>query len=420
MDYKKIAKDEYDIHFIKNNDFHTIEFYIMFTENVSKEKITYRNALIDVLTYATKKYDTKEKLIRKCQDLYSLRPIVSSRRNGNVLVTKFGISTIDAKCIEKENLYENILLLKEIILNPLVIDNAFSNKYFNIVKENLIREIKTIVEEPRLYANLELLKLLDNKSDKILSGYCDLKILGEMDEKILYKSYLDLLQNSKIDIFISGNYQGIDEIVKVITDNFVFNNHYLKIEILPFYHPNKRSIPIIKEEIGNYQQSKLSMGFKLYDLTEFENRYVSFIFNGIFGGGADSILSRNVREKNSLCYYILSYVNRLDNILVINSGIDKENEKKVLELIKEALNDMENGLFTDKDIEKAKMEVLFELSNIWENNRNIIDYYYGKTIFNSDELNTRTQMIKKVSREDIIAFSKKINLDAIFFLKGDL
>ena len=37
MNYKKIVKEEYDIHFINNKDFHTIEFYITFTEQVTKK-----------------------------------------------------------------------------------------------------------------------------------------------------------------------------------------------------------------------------------------------------------------------------------------------------------------------------------------------------------------------------------------------
>ena len=419
MDYKKINANSYNIHIVKNKDFHTVEFCVVFTENVTKEKITYRNALIDILTYATLNYDTKDKLIKKCQDLYSLRPIVSSHRNGNVLITKFGISTIDSKYIEKGNLVENILLLKEIILNPLVSNKSFSSKYFSIIKKNLESETKTIVEEPRLYASLKLLDLLDDNHEQLLSGYSDLSILDKMNEHTLYQSYLDLINNSKIDIYISGDINNSDKLVKVIKDNFIFSTRIVNINSNTQIYYQKRN-PYIVSEQGKCQQSKLSIGYKLYDLTNIENRYVSFVFNNIFGGCANSILSRLVRQEHSLCYYIGSFINRLDNVLIINSGILKENYQKVLNLIKEAKNDMEMGKFTVKDLEMAKMEVLFELSNIFENNRSIIDYYHAKEIFKSDDIDKRIEMIKNVSKNDVIAFSKKINLDAIFFLEGDL
>ncbi len=184
-------------------------------------------------------------------------------------------------------------------------------------------------------------------------------------------------------------------------------------------HNNKNKI-IEKSEIKNYQQSKLSIGFKLYDLTDYENRYVSFVFNTLFGGGANSLLMRYIREEKSLCYYINSYSNRMDNIIIVNSGINKENYDQVVIYIKEVLADIIDGKFTLKELNESKMEVLYNLSNIFESNRNIIEYYYGMNVFNSKDADTKIKMIKKVSKEDIIAFAKKINMEGIFFLKGDL
>ena len=418
MNYKKIECGEYNVHIIKTKDFHTIDLRVFMTEDVSKEKITYRNALIDILTYATGKYPTKQELIRKCQDLYSLRPTASVSRNGHLLVTKFGISILDSKYIEEENLLENILLLKEIILNPLVSNNKFNSKYFDIVKEDLKLDSRTIAEEPRLYANLHLLDILDDGKNILLSGYSDIDILNKMTTKSLYESYLDLIKASKIDIFISGNIKNEEKIIQMITDNFVFNNKHKDINNKVIYHNIRK--PIFKVETKEYQQSKLSMGFKLVSLTEKENRYVSFVYNNIFGGGSNSMLLKTIREEKLLCYYIGSYVNRLDNVLIVNSGIHKDNYKRVLDNILKIKEDITMGKFTKKDVEVAKMETLSQLSNIKESNHSIIDYYYGRVIFDSDDLDRRIKMIKEITKEDIMSFSKKVNLDAVFFLEGDL
>ena len=418
MNYKTINLEGCNLHLIKSKKFHTIDFRIFFTENASKELITYRNALVGILTYATKTYNTKEKLIKRCQDLYSLRPKASTGRNGNVLVTRFGISTISSKYVDESNILDNVLLLKEIILNPLVSNNKFTSKYFNTVKKELESETKTIDEEPRLYANIKLLNLL-NDNGKLLSGYSDLDILNEMTEEKLYQSYLNLINNSRIDIFVAGNFND-NKMIKIITDNFNFKKRNIVLEDKVIKHKKAKNEICLKKEIKNYQQSKLSIGFKFYNLTEYENKYVSFIFNNVFGGGANSLLMRVVREEKSLCYYIGSYINRLDNIIIVNSGINKENYDEVLGYIKKTLKEMEKGVFPNKDLEIAKMEAVIELSNIIESNHSIIEYYYGREVFLSDELKTRIEILKNVSKEDIMSICKKIDLEAIFLLEGDL
>ena len=110
----------------------------------------------------------------------------------------------------------------------------------------------------------------------------------------------------------------------------------------------------------------------------------------------------------------------MDNTLIINSGINKENYDIVLKLINEVFDNIKNGKFTNKDVLEAKMEILYNLSNVFESNRNMIEYYYGRHIFNSDDYDTKIKMFKKVSKEDIIKFIDKINIEGIFFLKGDL
>ena len=418
MDYQKIVNDNYNIHIINNKRFHTIEFRVCFTENVTKERITYRNFLVSILTYATKNYDTKEKLIKKCQDLYTINPSAITLRNGNLLSTRFSLSIVNSNYVPRDTLKDNILLLKEIILNPLVDNKSFSSKYFNIVKNELVAETKTIAEEPRLYSNLEVLKLL-NDNGNLLSGYSDLEVLNSINGNSLYQSYLEMINNSKIDIFIAGNIHNKKELIKIVTDNFIFKENNINLKPGIIIH-NKNTVIKNKEESKDYQQSKLAIGYKLYDLTDYENRYVSFVFNNIFGGGANSLLMRYVREKESLCYYVNSYINRLDNIVIVSSGINKENNNRVQELISDVLKMIINGKFTEKDMKEAKMEALFGLSNIYESNRNMIEYFYGIEMFNSEKLDKRLEKIKAITKEDVMNFAKKLNKDAIFFLKGDV
>ena len=242
MEQKIIEYKNYNIHLIKDKRFHSVLLRIFFTENVTNEKITYRNFLVSMLNYASKKYNTRSKLQKKCQDLYTIYPSASTSRYGNLLTTKFTLCALNSIYIDKNYLKENIVLLKEIILNPLVENGRFDSKIFDVVKNEQINETKTIQEEPRLYTNIKMLELLEPDKNKkyTLTGYSDLEVIKEMDEKKLYDSYQEMLLNSRIDIYVSGNIQNGGEIIDIIKKHFDFPKNNYKLLSPYIYHHNHR------------------------------------------------------------------------------------------------------------------------------------------------------------------------------------
>ena len=139
----------------------------------------------------------------------------------------------------------------------------------------------------------------------------------------------------------------------------------------------------------------------------------------ILGGSSESKLFRNVREKNSLCYYISSNSNKIDNLLFITSGITKNNFDKVIKLIRKEINEIKKGNFTLEEIEKAKIRYISLMDEMYDYPSQIISYYYAAEILNSDLPEERKKMIDKVTKEDIISVSNKIYMDTIYLLGGE-
>ena len=72
------------------------------------------------------------------------------------------------------------------------------------------------------------------------------------------------------------------------------------------------------------------------------------------GSSANSLLFQNVREKASLAYSIKSlYVKQKANIF-IRAGIEIPKYEKAIGLIKEQLEIMKKGEFSDEDLQSAK------------------------------------------------------------------
>ena len=78
------------------------------------------------------------------------------------------------------------------------------------------------------------------------------------------------------------------------------------------------------------------------------------VFNGIFGGFSHSKLFINVREKASLAYYAASRVESHKGLLMVMSGIDAKNYDQAVTIIKEQMQEMKQGSFTDGEIAQTK------------------------------------------------------------------
>ena len=187
-----------------------------------------------------------------------------------------------------------------------------------------------------------------------------------------------------------------------------------------FIRPKKvRFRPKTVKEKQKINQSKLVLGYKIDKMSDFELRYVLNVYSYILGGGPDSKLFKTVREENSLCYSISSVGQPLNSILTINAGIDKNNFKKTLLLIKKEVLNMKKGKFSDEDIIKAKITYINSLKELEDSPQSLLSLYAGIEYLKSDDIKERFNKINKVTHSDVIKLASKIHLDTIYLLEGE-
>lgn len=128
---------------------------------------------------------------------------------------------------------------------------------------------------------------------------------------------------------------------------------------------------------------------------------------------------QNVREKASLAYSAKSNYVRQKNNIYIRCGIEIENYEKALKIIKEQLEDMKSGKFTEEDLQNAKKYMISGLQSVQDEQDSEITYYIGQEL--SGKLTTFEQYIEqvnKVSIEDVKNVANKIKINTIYFLRN--
>ncbi len=418
MKYIKKEYPCYNLHMIKTDKFKTTNIEVIFEREIKKEDITITNFLSSILTFTTKKYNTKLKYAKKMESLYAARLFANSYRLGSNFNVDFNMQILNDKYAENGLLNESLEFLKEVLFNPNVTDGKFDEVSFNIIKNDESSQIERFKEDTRRYATLRCCELTDDKApfSYNLKGY--MEDLNKITSENLYSYYNKFIESSNVDIFIIGNIE-IEEVEKMIEEKFQFTNknQESKYPLLPTLNNRKKRKEII--ETDNTNQSKLAITCRIESMTDKERNYVLNLYNSILGGSTDSKFFKNIREKYSLCYYATTGANKLDNILLISSGITKENYNKMLILIDKEMDDIKKGYITEDELINAKKYYLSGLEEIEDSPNQIIASYYAIDKLKADSIEERKEKIKDITKEEIVALANKIYIDTVYLLGGD-
>ena len=418
MNYTKHSLGAYNLHLIKTDKFKTIRVEVSLKKQIEKVDSTYHNLLCELMLLSTKKYKTKREFIIKKQELYSSSIGAYTHRYGNYINTTFWLNALEDKFTEEGNFEEALEFFHDFLFNVDVENAAFNQENFQNEKNNYLLDLDGIKEDPGNYSAIRLYEEMekDTSSAYRLTGYKE--VLESITAESLYEYYEEMLRTNLVDIFVIGNFdekQMLESIKKIMPF------HVLKKKRVDYLlqerdaHKKRKTLTESSENL----QSKLAYGFKYSNLSTYERNYVLTLFNIIFGGGAESKLFREIREKNSLCYYIYSVCNKFDHNILVRAGIDKKNSDQTVLLIDKELLNMQKGKFDLDDIKKAQELYLTVLDTIEENQTQIISDYLMMEILNTDSRDEKRKKIMEVSKEDIIKLAKKIKGDTVFCLEGD-
>lgn len=418
MEYIKREFAAYNVHIIKTDAFKTVTMEVNFLRKIKKEEITIRNFLGDILLQSNEGYQTKRLLSIEAGNLYNVNVNANNIRIGNFNNLNFTLQFLNEKYTEKGMQDKSIKFFFDLLFNPNIKDNKFDLKSFNIVKEGIKSDIKSIKDNMTKYA---LIKLLSNMGENVAYSYQEYGYLDDLEEITpdnLYEYYKDVLRSDKVDVFVVGDVDE-EEIIEFIKNNFKINTVKKDLGSPVIEHEKIRSRCSKINEKENIVQSKLNIGCKLKGLNDFERKYVMLLYNEILGGSTESKLFKNVREENSLAYYISSTFKIYDNIMMIYSGINKKDYDKTLNLIKKEMSKMKKGNISDTEIENAKKNILSSYDTLADNPVKIINLYYSKELSNGEDLQEKIDNINKVTKEDIIKVANKIKFDTVYLMYGE-
>lgn len=416
----KNIKDGVKLHIINNNKFKTNLLAIFLTTPITREYVTYDAVLSSVLRRGSKNMPTQEEISKELENMYGAGFDCGLDKTGDNHILKFYLETINDSFIPQKD--ENMLKkgaekLLEIVFNPLVENGKFKEEYVNQEKETIKQLIEGKVDNKARYALDRCIEEMYKNEPYGLYKFGYVEDLNNINASNLYEYYNKLKSECKIDIFVSGECS--DDIENIISQNENIKNldprkaNFINIKL---QKKETKEENVITESL-EVTQGKLILGLDV-DINDDELKYDALVYNAILGGTASSKLFQNVREKASLAYTASSSYLRHKNNIFINCGIEIKNYEKALEIIREQLQDMKDGKFTEEDIENAKKNIISTIKNIKDEQDTEIVYFFGQELTDKKvSLDEYIEKIDKVSKEDVVKIANSVNINTIYFLK---
>lgn len=410
MEYICYNMNAYNLHIVNTKKFKTITVDICFREKINKDEITLRNLLKEIMVNASYDYPSERELIKATEELYDLKLLTSTYRIGNYNFLSMKIRFLNEKYTEKGMNYASIKLLLDLIFKPKL------DADFEKCKNKIEKSILSLNDNKVKYA---ISKLLESTKDMPYSYnfYGNIEDLNKITIEDIKKCYENLLTNDIIDIFVVGEVNP-EEIKNIFKENFkVKTFHKVDNKVIVKELTPRTKTNIIREQ-DDINQIQLTILCSLNSITEYERKYVSLVYSEMLGGSANSILFDTVREKNSYAYYVNSIIKPYDNNMIIYSGIHEDNEKEVIKLIKKCLKDITKGKFNDEIFLSSKNTIISSLKASLDNPIGIINNCLSNILVSSPTIEEKIKIIEKITKEEVINFSKKITMHTIYILEG--
>lgn len=408
---KKTLKEGINLVYLPGDKFKTVYIRMNIYRPMGKEAA--KNALLARVLKAGCKLYNKQQLEKQLESLYGAWLGADVTKSGDVQVISFSISLPSDRYTGSDTTLRAAKLLYEVVLNPDAENGAFKKETVNIEKNNLKSLIESVFNDKKEYAQQRCIETMFQNSAFAIHELGTADELSKINENNLKEHYDNILKNSRIDIFVSGNCD-IDAVARV------FDGVKSSAVIPENTADNPQTELKTVMEPQDVNQGKLMMGFKTDIDTKSRDYYKLLVFNSVYGSGTHSKLFCNVREKLSLAYYAYARLNRYKSVIFVGSGIEFANYEKAKEEIICQLDKIRKGNVTEFELSSAKKSLINAYKSMEDEPARIISAKTGNAILGEEiSLPEIVDSIDSVTKEDVIEMASHVWLDTIYFLKGN-
>jgi predicted Zn-dependent peptidase len=407
----------YKLHIVKTEKFKTNTIVWKMKTPLTSENVTMRALLPYVMQSSSKAYPSTSKLRSYLDELYGANLYVDVSKKGEYQIISFSLEIANEKFLSDPEplLKKGMELIAQILVNPFAENGAFDKETVEKEKRTLKQRIQAVYDDKMRYSNFRLVQEMCKGEPYALHVNGEIDDIPAINEQNLYSYYEQAFAEDELDLYIIGDVNE-DEVQTIAEGLLKFKERAPK-KAVPT-HSSHVEEKVVKEK-EDVKQGKLNIGYRTNVLYGDKDYYALQVFNGIFGGFSHSKLFLNVREKASLAYYVASRLESHKGLMMVMSGIEFNNFDTAVKIIREQMQAMQEGDFTDQEMAQTKAVIQNQMLETLDTSRGMVEVLYHNVVSEQKvSLDDWLQGMDSTTKEEIIDVARKVTMDTIYFLTG--
>ena len=260
------------------------------------------------------------------------------------------------------------------IFDPYLVDGVFDPEAVAIEKETLRRRLQAEFNDKRLYCVRQARRRFygDSPAGIELNGYLD--EVDAVTPQSVKAEYDRILASAAIDVMVQG--ADADRVADRLLQKLA-GVRRAPAAVSPALAVSVQPVQHYTEAIPGVTQAKLCMLFTRGTTEALPSIHLLRVAMGLLGGSATSRLFRNVREKQSLCYYCGSSAVRATGVMMVDSGVEPGGEAKAEAAILKELDDLQKAPATAEELEQCRLALLGSIDAVGDSLAGLESWYYG-------------------------------------------
>lgn len=405
--------------FMPTDKFKTISMGLFVHQELTPERAAYNALLPSVLEQGSSDYPDYLSLQQKLESLYGADIATDIVKSGERHLLAFSMETAHDRYLGENGrlLAEGMSVLGSVIGNPLVEGDAFREDYVRQEKNQLIKDIRAMLNDKISYALERCLALMCANEKFGVFKLGQIEDYEKIDSAGLYSYYQNLFNSNPIDFYVIGELEE-QHVLETAANIFKFprSDDLAELSDTEIMRPVEK-INFHEEKMA-VNQSKLVMGYRTYTSYTDDLYCALLVYSGILGGFPHSKLFMNVREEAALAYYIHSRLEKHKGLMVISAGINYKEREKAREIIERQLADMAAGNISETELDNTKQGLVNQLRSRQDSPSQLISFHLDSSIggktYTIEELAVG---IESVGLEELKAVADRIKLDTVYLLR---